>query len=317
MLTAGLLMNSKPLVSIGLPVYNGEPHICQALDSLLAQDYENFELIISDNASTDRTFEICEDYASKDPRIRLHANKRNIGAAANFANALALARGQYFMWAAADDKWMPGFITALTKELEEHTEAGVAMCAVERIRENGDAFDTVRYSGHADPSKMSHYQLATALTVGHPYHLYIYGLFRTDFLKRAFRNYPKVKASDRLLITQVALATKFRYVDQILHVRKIRNEPLHVRYPKDDIGKSATDENAHIKKVMAAGPYLLRSSVIPWHRKLWAPLIVVLGLINKFGLTYYCTWLIYNLSGWMLGASGRRAFAKHIRHFKE
>ena len=70
----------KPLVSIGMLVYNGEMHIRQALDSLLAQEYENFELIISDNASTDRTQDICLEYAARDERIRYYRNETNMGA---------------------------------------------------------------------------------------------------------------------------------------------------------------------------------------------------------------------------------------------
>src|SRR6266508_180906 len=94
-----------PLVSIGMPVFNGQRFIRQALDSLLSMDYPNFELIISDNASTDGTAEICQDYAARDRRIRFYRNAKNEGAFGNFARVLALARGNYFMWAAHDDIW--------------------------------------------------------------------------------------------------------------------------------------------------------------------------------------------------------------------
>lgn len=88
----------KPLVSIGMPVYNGEKYIRQALDSLLAQDYGHFELIISDNASTDGTPEICREYAARDSRIAYYRNQENMGAAWNFKRVLDLAAGEYFMW---------------------------------------------------------------------------------------------------------------------------------------------------------------------------------------------------------------------------
>ncbi|MEM4134638.1 MAG: glycosyltransferase, partial [Candidatus Micrarchaeia archaeon] len=80
----------NPLVSIGMPVYNGERFIRQALDSLLAQDYENFELIISDNASEDKTPEICLEYAARDKRIRYYRNEKNMGAAWNFKRVFDL-----------------------------------------------------------------------------------------------------------------------------------------------------------------------------------------------------------------------------------
>lgn len=74
-------MSYEPLISIGLPVYNGERHIRQALDSLLAQNYGDFELIISDNASTDETQQICLEYAARDERIRYYRNERDMGGA--------------------------------------------------------------------------------------------------------------------------------------------------------------------------------------------------------------------------------------------
>lgn len=101
-------MNNKnedriPLISIGMPVYNGEKTISAALDSILAQTFTDFELIISDNASTDNTAEICEKYVINDSRIRCVRQSENIGAAKNFLYVLEQARAKYFMWAASDD----------------------------------------------------------------------------------------------------------------------------------------------------------------------------------------------------------------------
>lgn len=100
----------KPLVSIGMPVYNGAAFIREALDSLLAQTFTDFELIISDNASTDETEAICREYATKDHRIRYIRQSKNRGAAANFQFVLNEGVGEYFMWAAADDLWAPAFL---------------------------------------------------------------------------------------------------------------------------------------------------------------------------------------------------------------
>jgi glycosyltransferase involved in cell wall biosynthesis len=103
-----------PQVSIGMPVYNGAKFIREALDSLLAQTFTDFELIISDNASTDETEKICREYAAKDDRIRYVKQVANLGAVANFQFVLYEALGEYFMWAAADDIWADNWI----KELE-------------------------------------------------------------------------------------------------------------------------------------------------------------------------------------------------------
>jgi glycosyltransferase involved in cell wall biosynthesis len=90
-------------VSIGIPVYNGEPFIRETLDSLISQTFTNFELIISDNASTDGTEAICREYAAKDARIRYERQPKNFGGFSNFELVLAYAKSDYFMWIAGDD----------------------------------------------------------------------------------------------------------------------------------------------------------------------------------------------------------------------
>lgn len=93
----------SPRVSIGMPVYNGERYLEEALDSILAQSFDNFEVVISDNASTDRTEEICRAYAQKDERIRYIRMRENCGVIENFNNVFQLSVGEYFKWAASDD----------------------------------------------------------------------------------------------------------------------------------------------------------------------------------------------------------------------
>ena len=92
-----------PRVTIGLPVYNGENYLAEAIDSILGQTFTDFELIISDNASTDRTEEICRRYAAEDDRIRYFRHDRNRGASPNYNFTVEKARGEYFKWAAHDD----------------------------------------------------------------------------------------------------------------------------------------------------------------------------------------------------------------------
>jgi len=113
----------SPTVSIGMPVYNGEKYIREALNSLLAQTFTDFELIISDNASTDDTEAICREYVARDPRVRYVRQSENRGAMANFQFVLDEAGGEYFMWAAADDRWDPDWLAALLSQLS----AGVSI----------------------------------------------------------------------------------------------------------------------------------------------------------------------------------------------
>src|ERR1700753_3521498 len=99
-----------PRVSLGMPVYNGEKYLEAALDSLLAQTFTSFELIVCDNASTDGTQAICERYAARDSRIRYERNERNMGASWNFNPVYSLARAPYFKQAAHDDLCEPEFL---------------------------------------------------------------------------------------------------------------------------------------------------------------------------------------------------------------
>jgi glycosyltransferase involved in cell wall biosynthesis len=127
---------SRPLVSIGMPVYNGEKYIRQAFDSLLAQDFKDFELIISDNASTDNTTEICKQYLEKDNRIKYYRNEVNIGGA-NFNNLINYATAPYFMWAAHDDMWEPSYISKLINIMESDKSIVLAFSVIDSIDEDG------------------------------------------------------------------------------------------------------------------------------------------------------------------------------------
>jgi glycosyltransferase involved in cell wall biosynthesis len=111
-----------PKISIGFPVFNGEKLIKSALDSLLNQTFKDFELIISDNASTDETQEICKRYAAKDTRIKYVRQLTHISGSANFKFVLDEALGEYFMWAACDDTRSPNFIEVNQEFLSKHTE---------------------------------------------------------------------------------------------------------------------------------------------------------------------------------------------------
>lgn len=126
-----------PLVTVGMPVRNAEPHLREAIESLLAQDYQNFEVIVSDNASSDATESICREYAGRDQRVSYHRSDTDRGAVWNFNQVFALARGTYFMWAAHDDLRAPRCLSACVAELEAHPEAGLCCTDVEFIDQNG------------------------------------------------------------------------------------------------------------------------------------------------------------------------------------
>jgi glycosyltransferase involved in cell wall biosynthesis len=121
-------MNNTPLVSIGVPVYNGEESLARTLDCLLGQTYQNIELILSDNASTDATAQICQKYCAQDTRIRYVRQEKNLGLHGNWTYVADQAQGEFFMWAAADDYWEPEFIEVLVKKLQAEPDAISAFC---------------------------------------------------------------------------------------------------------------------------------------------------------------------------------------------
>ncbi len=132
-----------PTVTVGLPVYDGERYLSGALDSLLQQDYPNLQVLVCDNASTDSTPAICEEYAAKDSRVQVHRNATNIGASRNFERVFQLSTGRYFAWAAYDDRWDRSYISKCVAELERHPEAVLCFSEVSFIDEKGGPAPTV------------------------------------------------------------------------------------------------------------------------------------------------------------------------------
>jgi glycosyltransferase involved in cell wall biosynthesis len=241
----------------------------------LAQRASGLEILVSDNASRDGSAEIAESYSARDSRVRVLRAARNHGVEANFARVLAEASGTYFMWAACDDWWAPGFVDRLVAALERDPDAVVAMSAIDRVDEAGRVIDTVRYGGAADPAGLTPRQLAMQLAAGRPYHLFVYGLYRTDFIRRAFTGFAPVIAADRLFLCRVAMAGRFAYVDEVLHRRMIRQAPIAERYADEPIGRRWRNSWARWRLALAAGPYLWQSPVLPRSRRRWIPLIVL------------------------------------------
>lgn len=121
------LSRDAPTVTVGMPAYNAAEWIDAAIESILGQSFRDFELIISDNASTDATLAICQRYASADARIRVVANAQNIGANKNYFAVLRAARGRYFKWASSNDVCAPTFIEKCVAALERDPSAVLAV----------------------------------------------------------------------------------------------------------------------------------------------------------------------------------------------
>jgi glycosyltransferase involved in cell wall biosynthesis len=200
------MRTDSPLVSIGLPVYNGLPHLQEAVATLLDQQCGNFELVISDNASTDGTTAFCRRLASEDPRLRYHLNATNIGAMNNFRAVLDRARGKYFMWAAHDDRWNSTFVSSLLAALEATPEAVLATPIVIHVNPDGSMRNDPVDRPAGGVSGMANLKiLAADHAIG-----WFYGLYRTDWLRRHYdelAQYP-VWGNDCLWLADVALRYK-------------------------------------------------------------------------------------------------------------
>mgnify|MGYP000860375097 CR=1 FL=1 len=281
-----------PVVSIGMPVYNGADRMRRALDSILAQDFNEFELFISDNGSTDGTLGICEEYAARDSRITYYQRDRNYGISDNFDFSASRATGKYFMWVHDDDQWEPNFIATLVRELESDPQAGLVMCGIQRLREDASLHDIIRFTGTDDPGNLNYLSLAQKVAAGwrnkKHYHLFMFSLFRTKLFMGAnpYLSYD-VPHPDRIFMCQFALATKWRYIDEVLYGRTIHQQPHTERLSEDKQNQMINSDNwGYTKTTVALGKYLMHSGVIPWHRKVLIPL-VVLSMARAYGLSLY------------------------------
>lgn len=227
-----------PLVSIGLPVRNGERHIKGALDSLLAQDYGNFELIISDNASEDRTREVCLEYAAKDPRIHYFRNETDLGAVRNFNRTFELSRGEFFMWAGHHDLWMPTFISRCLTKMNEHKEAVLCFSPIDLIDNDGyriGAYEENINTLHMDMPGRFHvvlWRLRWQLGAGATIH----GLIRSEALRRT-RLTQNSYGADWVLLLELSLLGPFVTVPETLF--SLRAAHPETRTIKDQIDSLA------------------------------------------------------------------------------
>ena len=218
-------MNPKiPTVSIGLPVYNGENYLKEALDSILSQSFGDFELIVSDNASTDRTMAICRTYAEKDSRIRYYRNENNLGAAWNFNQVFRHARGRYFQWACHDDVWAPTLLERYVEVLDQMPHVVLCYSKTIFIDESGEPIRSL--IGRPDLHDVSPQKRFLSFL---KYHINpnecnpVLGLFRTNILKKSplIGRYP---ASDMILLDEVALHGEFHEIQECIFLR--RDHPL-------------------------------------------------------------------------------------------
>jgi len=183
--------DKEPIVTIGVPVYNGEKYLAKTLNSLLYQTFDDFEIIISDNASTDKTPIISKEFLQKDNRVKYIRHEKNLGGLKNYLFLLSKAETQYFMWASADDYWDPQFLEKNVKVLDENENIIGSISDVEFVGENLPNMYKSNEKGTTFQYLINHLPPSTAsLSEKVSFHLKYnrgmstYSVFRTEILKK-------------------------------------------------------------------------------------------------------------------------------------
>ena len=198
-------MTSVPRLSIGLPVYNGEDFLAESLDSLLGQTYEDFELIISDNASTDGTADICRGYAKQDSRIRYIRQPRNLGCAPNHNVLVQYARGDLFKWVSHDDLYGRELIERAIEALDEYPQVVLANCWTAMIDSSRTVTKAVRYTLDTESPRAPERFRSMLFEKGGDDDG---GVIRMEVLRR-IRPYDSYYHSDRTQVTEMELQVPF------------------------------------------------------------------------------------------------------------
>lgn len=210
-------MRSAPRVTVGLPVFNGERYLAKAVESVLAQDLPDFELLIADNGSTDATYEIALGYARTDDRVQVHRSQVNRGAAWNYNRLVDLARGHYFKWAAHDDLLQPEFLRRCVEVLDADPDVSLAYTRAADVDECGRrvrTYDLVPYATERKPSSRA----ASVLLDPSPC-FESFGVTRRAQLAATGRIGP-FTSSDRVLFLELALLGRFAEVPEMLFLHR-------------------------------------------------------------------------------------------------
>ena len=235
------LNDERPLVSIGLPVFNGAGRIAVTIEGLLAQTHQNFELIISDNCSTDETEKICRNYAAQDRRIKYFRQAQNIGATLNFKFVLEQAKGKYFFWAACDDTRSSDFVEVNVAFLVVNPD----YCAsTSQARDAGGKFNP-RWMGDRPLTQNTLEDRILTYFKGWHRNSIFYSIYRREvMINHPLLYHPEFLGQDWAMIMHTAQDGKFQRLEQgelvlgkggmskgIHHLRNMRKRRIEYFFP--------------------------------------------------------------------------------------
>jgi len=207
---------ATPRVTLGLPVFNGECFLAESIKALLAQTYTNFELVISDNGSTDRTPEIAQEFADVDPRIRYVRHPNNRGSAFNHNFVVRAARGEFFKWVSDDDLYAPDLVQRCVDALDARPEIVLAHAWTAFINETGTVTNHVVYPLATDVPRPSQRFRSVLYEQGGDD---IYGVIRTSVMRRV-APYGSYHMPDRTIVAELCLYGRFHNIPEYLYLRR-------------------------------------------------------------------------------------------------
>lgn len=309
-----------PKVTIALPVYQGEEYLEQAIDSLLNQTYQDFQIIISNDASTDRTNQICEYYRSKSEKITYTVNEVNFGAQGNLLKILSKVESEYFVWASQDDYWDKNFLMRLVNKLEENQRLSLAFSTIGLINKDM-SMKELNFSGKWDPNSLTQYELINALLL--PVNklnwlktnLAVHGVVRTSAIKQAFDNLIGIAEHDRIYILFMIYRGCWSYVDEVLYFRRTFTG-IHLRAAvKDVISDKQKLYSMPLRSSLKMLYGTMRISDVSISMRLYSIIIILLYCVCT-----YWTRILSLLSSLMKNYCGEKVFIAiqtRYRRFKE
>jgi hypothetical protein len=244
---SGICLNTItiPRLSIGLPVYNGERFLAQTLDSILSQSYRDFELIISDNCSTDGTAVICERFATADPRIHYYRNPANVGAPANYNAAFHRSRGELFKWSSSSDICGPGLFEYCVAALDSNPAAVLAFPRT-RLFET-DICDARDYDDRMNLLQASPYERFCAVLDNLRLNNVMNGVIRRSTLAATKLHRPFL-SSDGILVVELALRGILIEVDGAYFYRRMSPESTTTLRNYEELVKHwVPEQNTHLR----------------------------------------------------------------------
>jgi glycosyltransferase involved in cell wall biosynthesis len=217
--------NAVTRLSIGLPVFNGEDYLEDALDSLLGQTFSDFEIIISDNASTDRTKDICQAYMQRDSRIKYYRNQENIGAVQNWYRTFDLSSSEYFACAAHDDIYAPEYMQRCIDILDQNPSVVVCYSKTKVIDEHGKTVGN--FEVEIDTTSPKPY-LRLYNMIGIDYLcIQMYGVMRVNALRRT-KVYIGYYGCDRNTLAELSLLGQIYEIPEHLFFHRLYPQALGV-----------------------------------------------------------------------------------------